>query len=320
MESLFIEQIIKDLQKKSIRILPAEYKILKQLTGGKRRAMLGIAEKEGRKRGMPIYFNSTLSREPFQFDSLGIHWEQEPNRRPKGFPLYHYLQTEKGIGTVVVGKERYLLEEDQGILLAPGVPHEYHGEGDGWVTLFATFSGLLQESIPMLLRNASVLLTEGEKGRAVRDIIQKAVECFEETPVNLYLASVYSYQLLLLLSDGRTMPERTGNPAMEKYERPVLKLIQDRYMEPLTLEELSGRVYVSPQYLSRLFLQYMGCSVYEYLTGYRITRAKELLLRCPDRRIQVIANDVGYSDTSHFILMFRRATEMTPGAFRRMHL
>ena len=49
---------------------------------------------------MPIYFNSAVNREPFQFDSLGIHWEQEPTRRPKGFPLYHYLQTEKGAGLV----------------------------------------------------------------------------------------------------------------------------------------------------------------------------------------------------------------------------
>ena len=116
------------------------------------------------------------------------------------------------------------------------------------------------------------------------------------------------------------MPEKTGSPVMEKYVRPVLKLIQDSYMEPLTLEELSGRVYVSPQYLSRLFQQYMGCSVYEYLTGYRMTRAKELLLRHPDRRVQVIANEVGYSDTSHFIQMFRKTAGMTPGTFRRIHL
>lgn len=269
---------------------------------------------------MPIYFNSTLSREPFQFDSLGIHWEQEPNSRPKGFPLYHYLQTERGIGCVTIGTEKYFLEEDQGILLAPGVPHEYHGEGSCWFTLFATFSGLLQESIPMLLGNARILRAEGEKGRAIRDIIRTAVKYFEETPVNRYQASVSSYQLLLLLADGRRMQEKPGSPAMERYVRPVLKLIQDGYMEPLSLEELSGRVYISPQYLSRLFLQYMGCSVYEYLTGYRMTRAKELLLRHPDRSVQVIANEVGYGDASHFILMFRKAVGMTPGAFRRMHL
>ena len=269
---------------------------------------------------MPIYFNSAVNREPFQFDSLGIHWEQEPTRRPKGFPLYHYLQTEKGAGLVTAGEKTYFLEEDQGILLAPGIPHEYHGKDDGWVTLFATFSGSFQEGFPSLFRNAGILLAEGEKGRAVRDIIRKAAECFEATPVNLYQSSLYSYQILLLLSDSRVMPEKTGNPVMERYVRPVLKAIRDRYMEPLTLEELSGMVYISPQYLSRLFLQYMGCSVYEYLTGYRMARAKELLLHDPDRRIQVIANEVGYSDTSHFILMFRKTSGMTPGAFRRMHL
>ena len=158
-----------------------------------------------------------------------------------------------------MGKETYFLEEGRGILLAPGVPHEYHGEGGGWITLFATFSGLLQDSIPTLLRNAQVLLAEGRKGDMRSGIsYRKRAKCFEETPVNLYQASLYSYQLLLLLSDSRVMPEKTGSPVMEKYVRPVLKLIQDSYMEPLTLEELSGRVYVSPQYLSRLFSAVYG--------------------------------------------------------------
>ena len=56
---------------------------------------------------------------------------------------------------------------------------------------------------------------------------------------------------------------------MEKYVRPVLKLIQDSYMEPLTLEELSGRVYISPQYLSRLFQQYMGAFFNIFCTGHK---------------------------------------------------
>ena len=145
--------------------------------------MLCSENRTGKGEGdMPIYFNSTLSREPFQFDSLGIRWEQEPNRRPKGFPLYHYLQTEKGVGSVTVGKETYFLEEGRGILLAPGVPHEYHGEGGGWITLFATFSGLLQDSIPTLLRNAQVLLAEGEKGHAIRNIVQRAAKKRERGP------------------------------------------------------------------------------------------------------------------------------------------
>ena len=72
-----------------------------------------------------------------------------------------------------------------------------------------------------------------------------------------------------------------------------------------------------PQYLSRLFVRYLGCSVYEYLTNYRITKAKELLLMRRDRKIQEISHDVGYTDSSHFIVMFKKLTGMTPTQFRR---
>lgn len=44
---------------------------------------------------MAIYFSNTLSKEPFQFDSVGNHWLQEALSRPQGYPIYHYLQTEE---------------------------------------------------------------------------------------------------------------------------------------------------------------------------------------------------------------------------------
>ena len=47
---------------------------------------------------MSIYFNSSPVNFPFQFDSIGNNWDQEPTLRPDGFPLYHYLQTQEGCG------------------------------------------------------------------------------------------------------------------------------------------------------------------------------------------------------------------------------
>ena len=113
------------------------------------------------------------------------------------------------------------------------------------------------------------------------------------------------------------MHANTSDPLWEKYVEPVLRLIETHYMEDLTAEKLCQQVYVSPQYLSRLFVRYLGCSVYEYLTNYRITKAKELLLMRRDRKIQEIAHDVGYTDSSHFIVMFKKLTGMTPAQFRR---
>ena len=48
-----------------------------------------------------------------------------------------------------------------------------------------------------------------------------------------------------------------------------------------------------------------------------IQKAKELLLMRRDRKIQEIAHDVGYTDSSHFIVMFKKLTGMTPTQFRR---
>lgn len=62
------------------------------------------------------------------FESLGNHWNQVNIFRPDGYPYYHYLQTEKGTGRIEVRGKFYTLGANEGILIAPGVPHSYHRE------------------------------------------------------------------------------------------------------------------------------------------------------------------------------------------------
>lgn len=47
---------------------------------------------------MPIHFRDTPVKEPFTFESIGDRWEQDSVMRPGGYPVYHYMQTEKGRG------------------------------------------------------------------------------------------------------------------------------------------------------------------------------------------------------------------------------
>ena len=68
---------------------------------------------------MPIYFNSAPVDFPFQFDSIGNNWDQEPTMRPNGFPVYHYLQTQEGSGILTIDGQHYTIGENQGVLLAP---------------------------------------------------------------------------------------------------------------------------------------------------------------------------------------------------------
>lgn len=74
---------------------------------------------------MPIYFKNTSAKEPFTFDSVGNNWDQEHVVRPSGFPGYHYLQTEKGCGQIEIQGKKYVLNEGEGVLIAPFISHSY---------------------------------------------------------------------------------------------------------------------------------------------------------------------------------------------------
>lgn len=266
---------------------------------------------------MPIYFNSAPIALPFQFNSIGNNWDQEPTNRPNGFPHYHYLQTQKGCGILSIDGCEYTLQENQGVLLAPGVPHSYRAYTDTWITLFATFSGSMSPYFSAIFGSSHLLFFENETANQIRSIIDTVTTYYQHPPLDPQTLSVECYRLLLQFTGNAS--DLSQQPAWEKYVRPVLELIHTNYMEDLTTDALSQTVFVSPQYLTRLFSRYLGCSVYEYLTNYRISKAKERLVSDRSRKVQDIARDVGYADPSHFIQMFRKSTGMTPSGFRKIN-
>ena len=146
---------------------------------------------------MPIYFNSSPVNFPFQFDSIGNNWDQEPTLRPDGFPLYHYLQTQEGCGILTIDGRDYTIEENQGVLLAPGVSHAYRSASGKWITLFATFSGSMSPYFSTLFGSSHLLFFEAEKAAILRKLIDQAVLHHQETPVNPQLLSLECYQVLL---------------------------------------------------------------------------------------------------------------------------
>ncbi|MGN0316052.1 MAG: AraC family transcriptional regulator [Fusicatenibacter sp.] len=268
---------------------------------------------------MAIYFRSTPITEPFLFDSLGNHWLQEPTSRPNGFPHYHYLQTEEGSGIVQVQGNSYRLEPQEGILIAPFVEHSYCSASPGWITLFATFTGTLESSIPAIVGNQPVILVNSVHGAALSHQITAAIQKYRDSSTDTRELSLDCYRILLSLADQGRTASLSDDPLYQKYVLPIIKVIETDYALDVTADALCRLVYITPQYLSRLFVRYLGCSVYEYLTTYRISKAKEFLLTYRRMRIQEVAHRVGYTDTSHFISMFRKATGMTPTAFRKIN-
>ena len=63
---------------------------------------------------MPIFFKPSASDFSLSADSIGNRWLQEPVVRPNGFPLYHWIQTERGEGLLTLEGQKLLLSCEVG--------------------------------------------------------------------------------------------------------------------------------------------------------------------------------------------------------------
>lgn len=81
-------------------------------------------------------------------------------------------------------------------------------------------------------------------------------------------------------------------------------------------EELAGRVFLHPDYLTKLFKKETGMTLIEYATEVRLDAAKELLEHT-SLYVGEIANRLSYRNFSYFSKLFKQKTGVTPKQYRQ---
>lgn len=97
------------------------------------------------------------------------------------------------------------------------------------------------------------------------------------------------------------------------------RIIAQDYASELTLQHVSGRLNVNYSYLSRLIKKETGRNFSDLLWEQRIEAAKTMLLR-EDMKAYEVAYATGFKDTTHFSLLFKKMTGVTPGTYRSQAL
>lgn len=95
----------------------------------------------------------------------------------------------------------------------------------------------------------------------------------------------------------------------------VLEYIKEHYSENISLNMISELVYVTPNYLSKIFKEATGTNFKDWLIAYRIERSKELLLN-PTVKMYEVSQRVGYTEYKHFAKLFKRITGVSATDFR----
>lgn len=86
----------------------------------------------------------------------------------------------------------------------------------------------------------------------------------------------------------------------------------------LSVKDISEHVYLSTSYVCTIFKNETGKTLNQYLTEFRIERAKTLLLD-PRYKITDISDKVGYSDGNYFGKTFRKMVGLSPSEFREQN-
>jgi len=106
------------------------------------------------------------------------------------------------------------------------------------------------------------------------------------------------------------------NSAIPDIVRQIRGYLLAHYAENIRLDTLSQQFSVSKYHLQRIFKKYVGQSPQEFLSGIRLTQAKQLL-RTTDLPVSEIAYEVGIENASYFINKFRTEEEITPNQYRK---
>ncbi|MDO4490244.1 MAG: response regulator [Lachnospiraceae bacterium] len=84
----------------------------------------------------------------------------------------------------------------------------------------------------------------------------------------------------------------------------------------LSLQEVADVAGISRTYFSKVFKDITGKKYWDYLTEYRIRKAREFLINTNLKQLE-ISQMVGYESEFHFSRKFKELTGMSPNKFRR---
>lgn len=178
------------------------------------------------------------------------------------------------------------------------------------LTSFEDFEGKVDRMTPKV----------GFKGKdliEIETIIEQMIREFGEKHIG-YRAILKGYISVLLAKIFREM--RNSDVAgilqhVNKITPEIIKYIEENCFEKITLKELAQKCFYNPSYFSRVFKEYYGKNLTDFIHEKRVTEAMRLLKETT-LSIEDICYGVGYKEKKQFYKIFKEYIGVTPSRVR----
>lgn len=133
-----------------------------------------------------------------------------------------------------------------------------------------------------------------------------------------FFGAMYSFFAALVrgghIHDANDSQAQTDNMAFIKE---VLDFISEHYSEPISTRDISAGLRYSKEHFCRLFRAGFSTTFIEYLTQYRVEKAKRYLT---DHSSMDVAQLCGFSSQSNFSRAFRESVGISPSEYKKFIL
>lgn len=232
------------------------------------------------------------------------------------FCIHHIIA---GNGYYEVNGKCYLLTAGDSFILYPDTEVKYYADMENpWEYAWVGFVGTDADS---LIRATDFSGDQPliRKGTLPKRLIQKHLEQIYELKGSDYESAVAMtgalYTLMAIFMHYASHKESAKDSHMVYVEK-ARSYISTNYSYPITIEEVAAYVGISRSHLFRSFQMYQQQSPKEYLTDFRIKKARHLL-RETSLSVSAIAYSVGFENNLYFSKAFKSRMKRSPSEYRR---
>ena len=171
------------------------------------------------------------------------------------------------------------------------------------VSILEHFRKELMQMIYRYLNKQDILVTRIFDGKEFDDFYEKAVSTLPDM-------ELFIHYMLKKLSGFRSQDNR-----QESVVEQMKHYINDNLKEDLSRKKLASIVFLSEDYVSKIFMNVTGMSIPNYVASCRMQKAQEYL-KHSSLSVSKVALEVGYSNFSYFSKTFRDYAGCTPNEYR----
>lgn len=166
------------------------------------------------------------------------------------------------------------------------------------------------------------LLRLGEKARTE---VERILEHMHEQNtrhdvVGSFRARLAFVDLLTLIYELCLQPLEHVNvqsTVKEKTVQQVVSFLESHYAEDVTLDQVQKHLHVSKYYLSRMFKEVTGVTMFEYVYRRRINQARIEFVLDPSVSVTDVCFRVGFKHLAHFSRVFKELVGVTPVQYKK---